>query len=171
MRVSIILISALALLIVACADTTRSDTESPLNGEITRDPELVSQINTSPNTVTVNDVEYSMESYAWRDFMPIVNPPVRLNTISTVIRTDETAIQDNIEIVQHYIVKGDEIWIPQELEARQNQSSPDQLDIVSRKGPTWQVGSEVTIGLKFRTQATSEVYVLSTPNVLIAETQ
>ncbi len=171
MRVSILLISALALLAVACTDNTGSDTEPPLNGEITRNQELASQINSSPGTVTVSDVEYTMESYAWRDFMPSVNPPVRLNTISTLIRTDETAIQDNIEVVQHYIVKAGEIWIPQELEVRQNQSSPNQLDIISRKGPTWEVGSKVTIGLKIRNKATSEVYMISTPDVLIAETQ
>jgi hypothetical protein len=171
MRTSLLLVTVIAFLAVGCVNNTSSKIEPPQNGKIIQDQELASQINSSPGTITINDVEYTVKSYAWRDFMPIVNPPVRLNSNSNIIRTDDTAIQDNIEIVQQYVVKGNEIWIPQELEVRQNQSSTNQLDIVSRQGPTWEIDSKVTVGLKIQNQQTGDVYWLSVPNVPIVKTQ
>lgn len=156
--------------VVGCTTNTSFENESPQNGELIRDQNLVSQISSSSASTTVNGVEYTVESYAWRDFMPIVDPPVRLNLKNTLIRMDGDAIQSNIEILQHYIVKENEIWRPNELESRQNQSSPNQLDIISRDGPTWEVGSKVDVGLKIKNQESGNVHWFSVSDVKITET-
>lgn len=171
MRVSLFLVSVIAFLAAGCVRNTNSEVELPQNGEIIQDLDLVSQIVSSPDTITIDDVEYTVESYAWRDFMPSVTPPVRLNSNSTLIRTDETAIQSNVEIIQQYIVRENAVWIPDESEVSQNQSSPNQLHIVSREGPTWEIGSKVRVGLKIKDQEADEVFLISAPNVPIVKTQ
>jgi hypothetical protein len=171
MRASILLITVVAFLTIGCVNNTSTKIEPPQNGEIILDQDLVSQINSSPSTQTINGVEYTVEPYAWRDFMPIVNPPVRLNANNTLIREDGNTIQSDFEIVQHYIVRDKEIWVPDDIEVRQNQSSPNQLHIVSREGPTWEIGSKVSVGLKIKNQETGNIFWLSVPKVEITQTQ
>lgn len=89
MRFSIFLITAIIIFTVGCANNTSAEIEPPLNGEVVRDQALVSQINSSPGTVTIDDVEYTMESYAWRDFAPSFNPPAGLLANNTLVRVDE----------------------------------------------------------------------------------
>ncbi|MDZ7693697.1 MAG: hypothetical protein U5K69_21690 [Balneolaceae bacterium] len=171
MRASILLASVVVFLAVGCVNNTSSKIEPPQNGEIIRDQDLVSQINSSPSTLTINGVEYTVEPYAWRDFMPIVNLPVRLNANNTLIREDGNTIQDDFEIVQHYIVRDKEIWIPHDIEVRQNQSSPNRLHVVSREGPEWEIDSKVNVGLKIKNQKTGDIFWLTVPKVEIVQTQ
>jgi len=170
MRVSIIIISLLMFSFGGCTTNTSFEDESPQNGDLIQDQNLVSQISSAPSSLKVNGIEYTVESYAWRDFMPSVDPPVRLNLKNTLIRTDEDSIQSSIEILQHYIVKDGEIWRPNEVEVRLNQSSPNQLDIISREGPIWEIGSKVDVGLKIKNKETGNIYWFSIPEVQIAET-
>ena len=171
MRVSILLAVIIAFLAVGCVNNTSTKIEPPQNGEIIRDQDLLSQINSSPSVITINNVEYSVDPYAWRDFMPIVNPPIRLKSNNTLIREDGNNIQSDIEIIQHYIVRDKEIWVPEDVEIRQNQSSPNQLHIISREGPTWEIGSKVNVGLKIKNQETGDVFWLLVPNVTIVKTE
>lgn len=171
MRASILLAILITLLSVGCVNNTSTEIELPQNGEIILDQDLLSQINSSPTVITINSAEYSVDPYAWRDFMPVVNPPVRLNSNNTLIRKDGNSIRSDIEIIQHYIVRNNEIWVPKDLEVRQNQSSPNKLHIISREGPTWEVGSKVKIGLKIKNQETGDVFWLSVPDVTIDKTE
>ena len=170
MRVSIIIISVLMFSVVGCTTNTSFEDESPQNGDLIQDQRLVSQIRSAQSSLMVNVIEFTVESYAWRDFMPIVDPPVRLNLNNTLIRTDGESIQSNIEIVKHYIVHEGKIWRPTEVEVRLNQSSPNRLNIISREGPIWEVGSKVNVGLKIKNQETGNIYWFSVPEVTIAET-
>ena len=170
MRVSIIIISVLLFSVVGCTTNTSFEDESPQNGDLIQDQNLVSQIRSAPSSLMVNGIEYTVESYAWRDFMPSVDPPVRLNLNNTLIRTDGDSIQSDIEIVQHYIVHEGKIWRPTEIEVRLNQSSPNQLNIISRQGPIWEVGSKVDIGLKIKNHESDNVHWFSVSDVQITET-
>lgn len=170
MRVSIIIISVLMFSVAGCTTNTSFEDESPQNGDLIQDQQLESQIRSAPSSLMVSGIEYTVESYAWRDFMPIVEPPVRLNLNNTLIRTDGDSIQSTLEIIQHYIVHEGEIWRPTEVEVRLNQSSPNQLNIISREGPIWEVGSKVEVGLKIKNQDTGNIYWFSVPEVQIAET-
>jgi len=96
MRVSIIIISLLMFSFGGCTTNTSFEDESPQNGDLIQDQNLVSQISSAPSSLKVNGIEYTVESYAWRDFMPSVDPPVRLNLKNTLIRTDEDSIQSSI---------------------------------------------------------------------------
>lgn len=158
------------LLAGGCTSNTSLDPESAKNGIVIQDQDLISQISSSPASVQINGIEYVLKSSAWRDFMPIVNPPVRLNLNNTLIRTDENSIQSTIEILQQYILKENKIWRPDKSEVRLNESSPNQLNIVSREGPTWEVGSKVDVGLKIKDQETGNIYWLAVPDVEITET-
>ncbi|MDZ7807047.1 MAG: hypothetical protein U5K71_08015 [Gracilimonas sp.] len=170
MKASILLVFVIIFSMAACVSSSNFETESPNNGEIILDKEIVSQINSSSSSVSVNGAEYMIGSFAWKDFMPIVDPPVRLTIKNTLIRTDGNNIQSNIEIIQHYIVRENEIWRPNEMEVRQDQSSSNQLDIISREGPTWEIGSKVNIGLKIKDHRTGNIHWLSITEVEVVRT-
>lgn len=171
MRFSILYLFVMIFLVGGCINDSSPELKTPENGKIIIDQNLKSQINSSPPSVVINDTEYRIESYAWRDFMPSINPPVRLIVNTTLIRTDGEPVQNNIEVLRQYVVKDHEIWRPDDLETRQNQSSPNQLNIISREGPTWEIGSTVTVGVEIENADTGNVYWFSLPEVEIVKTQ
>jgi len=170
MRFSILLITVITFLTVGCVNDTSSEIEPPQNGEIIRDQALVSLINSSPDAITIDDVEYTVESFVWRDFAPSFNPPAGLLANNTLIREDGNTIESDFEIVQHYIVRDRDIWVPDDKEVRLNQSSPNRLHVVSREGPEWEIDSKVNIGLKIKNQKTGDVFWLSVSSVPIVKT-
>lgn len=171
MRVSILIIFVIIFVIAGCVSSGSLDPLPPENGEIIQDQNIESQIHSSSSSTTIGDVEYSIESYTWRDFMPIVDPPIRLVLKNTLVRTDGAPIDSTIEVIQQYVVKGSEIWRPGDLEVRPQQSDPGRLDILSREGPTWETGSKVSVGLKIRDQRTGTLHWLSSSEVEIVRTE
>lgn len=171
MRFSILLITVITFITVGCVNNTTSEIEPPQNGEIILDQTLVSKINSSPAAITVNNVEYTVESFIWRDFAPSINPPTGLLVNNTLIREDGKTIQNDFEILQHYIVRKREIWIPDDIEVSLNLSSPNRLNILSREDPGWEIDSKVNVGLKIKNQETGVVSLLSVSNVPIVKTE
>lgn len=155
----------------SCAFNANTDIEPTENGVLIQDQELVSEINSSPDTVTIDGIDYSLESYMSRNFMPIVEPPVRLNANNTLIREDGNALPSNIKIVQHYIVNDSEVWVPDDIEVKQSGSNPNYLDIISREGPTWETGTKVDVALEVKHQETDEVFMFSVTDVSIIRTE
>jgi hypothetical protein len=170
MRFSILVITAITFLTVGCVNDTSSEIEPPQNGEIIRDQALVSLIKSSPNAKTIAGVEYTVESFVWRNFAPSFNPPAGLLANNTLIREDGNTIESDFEIVQHYIVRDRDIWIPDDTETKLNQSSPNRLHVVSREGPEWEIDSKVNVGLKIKNQGTGDVFWLSVSSVRIVKT-
>jgi hypothetical protein len=156
--------------VAGCVSSASFEPLPPKNGEIIQDQEIASQIRSSSSSTMIGEVEYRIESYTWRDFMPIVDPPIRLILKNTLIRTDEGPIDSSIEVIQQYVVKGSEIWRPGDLEVRHHQSDPGRLDILSREGPTWETGSKVSVGLKIRDQQTGTLHWLSNEGIEIVRT-
>ncbi len=171
MRSLIAVVLIIPLFAASCVFNANTDIEPPKNGVFIQDQELVSQINSSLGTVTIDGIAYSLESYLWRDFMPIIDPPVRLNANNTLIREDGNAIPSDIEIVQHYIVNDSEIWVPDDMETRQSESNPNELDTISRKGPTWEIGTKVDVALEIEHQETGEIFFFSVSDVSIDKTE
>lgn len=169
MRASISLILAISFFAVSCVNNPTSDIEPPKNGTLVQNQELASQIKASPDTVTIDNVKYSVEPHAWRNFMPSVDPPVTLNSNVTLIRADGIAIPGNIEIIQQYIIKEKLIWVPDDIDLIHNKSSPNKVHIVSREGPVWEVGSSVTVGLKIKDKKTGKVFLFSVSGVPIVK--
>ncbi|MFA5668231.1 MAG: hypothetical protein WC967_03240 [Balneolaceae bacterium] len=171
MKASTLLATITTLFFVGCVNDASPKIESPLNGKLIQDQKLVSQINASPNTITINEVEYTLESSVWIDLMPSIDPfSDGLYAFSALVRVDGNTKQSDIEIVQYYIVNGKEIWVPDDTEVRQNQSSPNRLEIISREGPAWDRDSKLNIGLKIKIQKTGKLFWLLSPNVPIEET-
>jgi len=171
MRVLILFITLITFALGGCVSSASLDPISTENGEIIQDQKIVSQIQSSSTSTKIGEIEYSIESYAWRDFMPIVNPPVRLILKNTLIRSDGDPIESSIEVMQHYVVKGSDIWRPVDVETRQDQNRPGQIEILSRDGPTWETGSKVLVGLKIKNLQTDTIHWLSATEVEIIRTE
>ena len=77
------------------------------------DKELILELdNNAAGVITIDSHDYFIDVYLWRDFQPI-SPPNGKNLISInwLIRADSSAIPDNIELKQQYVVYGDSLWI------------------------------------------------------------
>ena len=64
------------------------------------------------STAIINSHNYFLDAYLWRDFMPISPPDGKpLISINWLISADSTAIPQNIELKQQYVIYGDSVWI------------------------------------------------------------
>ena len=163
-------ITLIFLFAIGCDHSGSSDSYYFPNGKLIQDQDLVSQIISSPKSITINNIKYSLESFAWRDYMPGRNPNDWINASNTLVREDGKTIKDNFSIVQQYVIKDQEIWIPFNIDVRLNLSNTSRLIIVSREGPTWDVDTKVDFGLKFKSPDTGAVFWLSTSSIPIART-
>lgn len=170
MRFLILVITVITFLIVGCVNDTSSEIEPPQNGEIIRDQALLSLINSSPNAKNIGGVEYTVEAFVWRDFAPSINPPAGLLANNTLIREDGNTIDSDFEIIQHFIVKDRDIWVPDDTEVRLNQNSTNRLHVVSREGPEWEIDSKVNVGLTIKNRETGDVFWLTVSSVPIVKT-
>lgn len=169
-RLITVSLGILLILIAGCDNTFLSGQDSELNGKIIQDEQLKSEILNAPTEITMDGVTYTAEVFAWRDFMPVVNPPVRLIALNKLVRVDQEPIPDHIDLVQQYLVHGDAIWVPDYSPEDRPNTIPYQKEKISRNGPEWETGTEVTVGIKVINAETGQSLILSVPGVTIEKT-
>ena len=122
-----------------------------LKDTVTVDAELAKELRSNPETIALANNNLVLETYLWRDFMP-VSPPSGSKMIGVGKLTDvnQVRIPQSITLRKQYVIKGDEIWIANYGEIR---NSPEHiLEGVVRNGPQWDTGIEVDVVCEFQHQ-------------------
>ena len=135
------------------------------------DKELILELdNNAAGVITIDSHDYFIDVYLWRDFQPI-SPPNGKNLISInwLIRADSSAIPDNIELKQQYVVYGDSLWIA-DYENETHQIPEYKQKKVSRNGPKWGPLVYVDVIAKVTDSKTNRDFYLKRDKVFIIRT-
>jgi len=122
------------------------------------------------SVVTIDSHDYFLDSYLWRDFMPISPPNGKpLISINWLIRADSSSIPDNIELKLQYVIYGDSVWIA-DYENETHQTPEYKQEKVSRNGPKWGPNVYVDVIAKITETKTNRDYYLKRDKVFIIRT-
>ena len=159
-------ISFLALITIilsACEKDEQSDVKADKN--------LILELNNKAlSIITVDSHEYFLESYLWRDFMPISPPNGKpLASVNWLISRDSISIPDNIEMIKQYVINNDSVWIAN-YEDGLNTGPDYKIKKISRNGPKWGPGINVDIISKIMDKNTNQDFYLIQKDVLIGRT-
>jgi hypothetical protein len=138
---------------------------------IKADKELILELhNKAVDIITIDSHEYFIDAYLWRDFAPI--SPQNGNTLISInwlIRADSTAIPENIELKQQYVVYDDSLWIADYVNETRN--TPEYIqEKISRNGPKWGPFVYVDVIAKITDIKTNRDFYLKRDKVFIIRT-
>jgi len=118
----------------------------------------------APERIVINGSEYTLETYLWRDFMPVSPPDGQpLVAVVKVKSPGETAVSSKIDATRLWVVKGKEIW-ETEFTNEQRSTVGDTLEKVGRNGPKWGPRITVDVIVKVIDLRNNKEYLLKAPN-------
>jgi hypothetical protein len=117
-------------------------------------PEIV----VAPNEILVGGTALRLEPFLWRDFQPSTSPDTRLLAQLRIQAGTGNLIPPGLTVEKAWLVLGDEAWVstPQQEAPPSSESS---VEYMSRGGPSWSVGAQVTAVVQVR-DATDKAYLL-----------
>lgn len=102
----------------------------------------------APEEIVVSGRAYTLETYLYRDFMPVSPPDGRpLTAVIWVTAVDRNPFPSNIDADRIWVVNKGEIW-EAKLSAGSSSGDPTrqhQLEKVARDGPKWGPGTYVDV--------------------------
>jgi hypothetical protein len=108
------------------------------------------ELGTAPETLTVSNQRYILETYLWRDFQPISPPEGKpLIALIWVVEADSNPIPANITPEYIWLVYNDSVWAGT-FSDEQRPATPDcRLERVARDGPLWgpNIAVDVVVGV------------------------
>lgn len=102
-----------------------------------------------PETLTVESRSYIVESFLWRDFMPVCPPngdPMIAHI--RVIAIDSLAVPPGSDAVYLWVFKNGEMWGSYFTDERLYYEMPYELVRIARCGPKWETGILVDVVVK-----------------------
>ncbi len=152
MKKTVLIIAALAIGLNSCE---KEESE----GRVKNDPEFAQELMSSPETVTIGNNNLVLETYIWRDFMPVRGGNdgdgngSGMFCVSKLTEVDGAPILSTIELIKHYVIKGDEIWTADYVEVRKDRDHI--LEGVVKEGPKWGPDIEVDVVIEFENSGTT----------------
>lgn len=118
----------------------------------------------APEKIEIGGSEYTLETYLWRDFMPISPPDGKPLIARVKIKAPgETAISSKIDATRLWVVKGKEIW-ETEFTNEERPTAGDTLEKVGRNGPKWGPRISVDVVVKVIDLKSGKNYLLRASN-------
>ena len=98
---------------------------------------LADQLKSNPENVVINGNRYTLYSYLWRDFMPVVesNGTPLMCVVRIIGDNERTILHDATSLSKIYVVYGHQVWISDKFEVHIFQDN--KWDVVIRNGPKW----------------------------------
>lgn len=138
-QLAILTIGALVLVPACDEDVSAPDSNTPA---IT-----LAQLTSAPETLDLPEQDYHLETYLWRDFMPISPPDGKpLIAIARLVGTDP--IPSDLKLVHLWVINGDRVWATRFAE--EPAVSGNTIQGVARGGPKWGPGIlvDVVVGVR-----------------------
>ena len=101
----------------------------------------------APTSVTIDGQAVVLETFLWRDFMPVSPPDGKpLVAILRPVRADNGASPAGVRIDEVWVMFGSETWNHTITEERvANPPAQTHYEAVARNGPKWGPGVNVTV--------------------------
>lgn len=122
----------------------------------------------TPETLSIDGREFILESYLWRDFMPISPPDGKpLIAIIWIVASDSLAVPAQLEAGRIYVVFGEDVW-ESELAATGSSGEEYKLERIARNGPKW--GPDVFVDVIVRVLVDGDIHYLRASDQMIFRT-
>jgi len=137
-RIGTVLVFVLSLFSMGCSKD--GDSPSPIFPSVSAE-----SLQNAPEEIVLEDQEYVLETYLWRDFMPVSPPGGKpLIALIRVIEKNGDPIAADLQLKYLWIVYGQDIWFTTFTD--ETPPSPDnELHRIARDGPLWGPGVEVDV--------------------------
>jgi hypothetical protein len=113
---------------------------------VAADPPVPAQAANAPRNITIAGRVFRLETYLWRDFMPM-NPPSGSKMLASIklVSADGKPIPSGVSLDTAWIEKSaSEVWhVTFTNESRP--SYPNAIERMGRQGPTWGPGIDVDV--------------------------
>ncbi len=127
------------------------------------------QLRQAPEQITIGGTELVLETYLWRDFMPMSPPGGRpLQGVVKLRNPQGKPLPSGLQITRVWVLRDQEVWetVP---EHDTPGSTATQLERSLRNGPGWEPGKEVTVVAEVQ-DATGKTYLLRADRQVIQRT-
>lgn len=102
----------------------------------------------APDTVTVDGIKIVLETYLWRDFMPVSPPDGKpMRAVMSLVPTHSDLLPPNIDARRIWVIFQNELWSTSLESVGTGESGEPQsrLEKMATHGPKWGPGVEVTV--------------------------
>ena len=124
----------------------------------------------APTAVTVAGKSLKLETFLWRDFMPVAPPDGQPLLASLQVRTaDGSDVPATVRADMVWVLNGSETWsvVPREEKSRSN--TAPYYEVMARDGPKWGPGITVDVVVRLR-DAEERAFLLRAPGQMIHRT-
>jgi hypothetical protein len=129
-------------------------------------------LRSAPQAIVISGRAYTLETYLYRDFMPVSPPDGRpLTAIIRVSAEDRKPFPAALDADRIYVINGGDIWeaiLPAESGSG-DPSRQHQLEKVARDGPKWGPGIYVDVVVRI-VESGGKDHLLRASNQYIART-
>jgi hypothetical protein len=108
----------------------------------------------APLLISAGGRDFILETFLWRDFMPISPPDGRpLSAIIWIVATDSLAIPLTFTADRIYIISGKDVWESELASPDGSEGSGEdyKLERIARNGPKWGPNSVVDVVVRLFT--------------------
>jgi hypothetical protein len=139
-RLTVVFALTTILAIGACTDAT---------GPLPRRP--ASELRTAPTSVAVAGKTLLLESYLWRDFMPVAPPNgTSLMVVLRVKTSDGSTVPTSVTADGAWVVFEEDVWATEVEEEFPRDIVAPNYEVVARGGPKWGPGVSVDVVVRLR---------------------
>ena len=129
-------------------------------------------LSSAQDTIGIAGVQLILETYLWRDFMPVSPPDGKpLRAAVNLIPVKNENLLPNITMDKIWIINGKEIWSDTLNNAGQKVSGENlpRLKMMAQNGPKWEPGSLVKVIVRVKDDQ-GKIYLLQAKDQQIQKT-
>jgi hypothetical protein len=124
----------------------------------------------APEQVEIDGRKYVLETYMWRDFMPMCPPDGKpLIAIIWVTAVDSLEIPSSLGANRLWIIKDKEVWETKFTDEQHQPYYDFQLEKIARDGPKWGPKIQVDVVVRLVDKG-NKTYLLKASNQWIGRT-
>jgi len=146
---------------------TACDLLKPANSSSKSVDELLS----APEKIVINEREYILETYMWRDFQPVSPPGGKpLIAIIRVTAVDSLSVPTEIDATRLWVIKEGKKWESAFTSEDRGYVPDHKLEKVARNGPKWGPGIHVDVVVRVIDRRDGGEYLLHASGQYIGKT-
>lgn len=130
-------------------------------------------LSAAKDTIQIEGVKLILETYLWRDFMPVAPPGGKpLKAVIDLLPVNKEKLPAGIDIDKFWIINNQETWSDTLKHVGQKIPSENliKMEKMAEKGPKWQPGNFVKVIVRIKDN-NSITHLLKAENQLIHRTE
>lgn len=130
------------------------------------------EVQSAVESVTINEFDFILETYLWRDFMPVSPPEGKpLTAIARVMVINTTDFPVTVDADRIWVINGTEVWEAEFSTEEPASIVAHTLEKIARNGPKWESGTNVDVVVRLTDSETGNQYLLKAVDQQIGRTE